>query len=44
MATWTFEEDFIVCDFYLSHINDWNEHLDELMNRLKERGFLQGRI
>ena len=44
MATpWTFEEDFIVCDFYLSHINDWNQHLDELMNRLKERGFDRGR-
>ena len=40
MAThWTFEEDFIVCDFYLRHINDWAQSLDELMHRLAERGF-----
>jgi hypothetical protein len=39
MATWTFEEDFIVCDFYLRHINDWPQNLDELMRRLAERGF-----
>ena len=39
MATWAFEEDFIVCDFYLDHQNDWRHHLDELMRRLRERGF-----
>ena len=38
MATWTFEEDFVVCDFYLKHLNHWREHLDELMKALKECG------
>lgn len=40
MATpWAFEEDFIVCDFYFHHLTDWKQHLDELMNILRERGF-----
>lgn len=39
MATWTFEEDFLVCTFYLDHLNDWQQHLDELMETLKERKF-----
>ena len=39
MATWAFEEDFIVCDYYLNHPNDWQQHLDELMDKLRERGF-----
>lgn len=39
MATWTFEEDFLVCTFYLDHLNDWQQHLDELMETLKERRF-----
>lgn len=39
MATWTFEEDFLVCDFYLKHLDNWRQHLDELMQALKERGF-----
>lgn len=40
MATpWTFEEDFLVCDFYLSHLDDWQQHLDDLMEELRERGF-----
>jgi hypothetical protein len=43
MAVWTFEEDFAVCDFYLNHIHDWKEHLDELMDQLKQRGFSRDR-
>lgn len=39
MATWAFEEDFIVCTFYLEHIDDWQQHLDELMEQLAERGY-----
>ena len=39
MTTWTFEEDFLVCDFYLKHLDNWRQHLDELMQALKERGF-----
>ena len=39
MATWAFEEDFIVCTFYLEHVDDWQQHLDELMEQLAERGY-----
>ena len=39
MAAWTFEEDFLVCDFYLNHMNDWKECIDDLIGKLKERGF-----
>ena len=40
MATWTFEEDFIVCEFYFEHLDDnWRLHVDELMNRLSKSGF-----
>ena len=39
MATWSFEEDFIVCDFYLNHIYDWKQQIDKLLNVLKVRGF-----
>ena len=39
MATWTFEEDFLVCVYYLDHIDDWKEHLDELLAQLKEAGY-----
>lgn len=38
-TTWAFEEDFIVCDFYLRHPDDWQQHLDEAQDLLKERGF-----
>ena len=40
MATpWTFEEDFIVCDYYLNHLNDWNLNLDGLIEILRGRGY-----
>lgn len=40
MATpWTFEEDYMVCDFYLNHLNDWQQCLDQLTIALRELGF-----
>ena len=43
MATpWTFEEDFLVCEFYFEHLEkDWKPNIDELMDRLKKSGFGQ---
>ncbi len=36
---WSFEEDYIVCKFYLSHIDSFMEHIDELMEELASAGF-----
>ena len=36
---WSFEEDFIVCNFYLSHIDTWQNCIDEVMTELKNAGF-----
>lgn len=36
---WEFEEDFIVCKFYLSHVNSWKEHIDEVLAELNTEGF-----
>lgn len=36
---WSHEEDYIVCSFYLSHIDNWNQHIDELIALLKQAGF-----
>lgn len=36
---WAFEEDFIVCDFYLSHITDWKDRMNEVMSELQNAGF-----
>lgn len=36
---WSFEEDFIVCNFYLSYVDCWQEHIDEVMTELKTAGF-----
>ncbi len=36
---WTFEEDFIVCNFYLSHVDCWKDCIDEVMEELKNAGF-----
>lgn len=36
---WSFEEDFIVATYYLSHIDTWKEHLDELMGKLAAAGY-----
>ena len=38
-SPWSFEEDFIVCDFYLNHISDWRLHLASVMEILRGRGF-----
>ena len=37
--SWPFEEDFIVAKFYLSHVDSWKEHIDELLEELKQAGF-----
>lgn len=37
---WSFEEDFIVCNYYLSHIDSWRDHIDEVMTELKNAGFV----
>ncbi len=36
---WSFKEDYIVCKFYLEHVQDWRDHLDEVMTALKAAGF-----
>ena len=36
---WSFEEDFIVCNFYLSHVDTWQNCIDEVMTELKNAGF-----
>ena len=36
---WEFEEDFIVCKFYLSHVDSWKQHIDEVLAELNIRGF-----
>ena len=36
---WTFEEDYIVGKFYLSHIDSWRVQINELMVLLKSAGF-----
>lgn len=36
---WSFEEDYIVCKFYLEHVESWKENLDCLMTRLREQDF-----
>ena len=36
---WEFEEDFIVCKFYLSHVDSWKEHIGEVLAELYTEGF-----
>ena len=36
---WSIKEDEIVCAYYLKHCNDWQSHLDLLMDELKKAGF-----
>lgn len=36
---WSFEEDYIVCKFYLEHVESWKENLDCLMSMLREQDF-----
>ena len=37
---WSFEEDYIVCKFYLEHVQSWKENLECLMALLRDSGFL----
>lgn len=37
---WSFEEEVIVCKFYLSHVNTWREQIHEVMFELKNAGFV----
>lgn len=38
---WNFGEDYIVCRYYLEHVESWRDNLDNLMMELRERGFEQ---
>ena len=40
MAEWSFDEDYIVCKFYLEHVESWKENLDCLMSILREQDFI----
>lgn len=37
---WTYEEDYIVCKFYLEHAQSWKENLESLMVLLHEKDFV----
>ena len=37
---WSFEEDYIVCKFYLEHAQSWKENLEGLMELLRDNDFL----
>ena len=37
--TWTFEEDYLVCKFFMGHTESWKDKLDDLMELLREHGF-----
>ena len=37
--SWTFEEDYIVCKFYLEHTQSWKENIESLMALLRENDF-----
>lgn len=36
---WRFEEDYIVCKFYLQHVDSWKTYIDELMIELRHNDF-----
>ena len=36
---WSFEEDYLVCKFYIENSEDWKDKLDSLMRLLWEHGF-----
>ena len=36
---WTFEEDYIVCKFYLENAQTWKENFESLMALLRENDF-----
>lgn len=35
---WLEKEDEIVVKFYLNHVNDWQNHMDEIMNEFRSSG------
>ena len=37
--SWSFEEDYIVCKFYLEHVESWKENFEILMALLRDNGF-----
>ncbi len=37
---WLFEEDYIVCKFYLEHAQSWKENFESLMALLRDNDFL----
>lgn len=39
MKSWSFKEDYLVCQFYLNNVDSWKARLDELMMLLFEYGF-----
>ena len=39
MAKWTYAEDYIVCHFYLNHVDSWYAERDILMELLRQSGF-----
>ncbi len=36
---WSFEEDYIVCKFYLAHVDSTSRHINNLMEELSLKGF-----
>ena len=37
---WSFEEDYIVCKFYLEHVESWKDNFESLMALLRDNDFL----
>ena len=37
---WSFEEDYIVCKFYLEHVESWKDNIESLMALLRDNDFL----
>lgn len=33
---WSFEEDYVVGKFYLSHVDSWRNHIDDLLTELRQ--------
>ena len=38
--SWSFKEDYIVCKFYLEHVQSWKENFEILMALLRDNDFL----
>lgn len=39
MGKWSYEEEKMICDFYLNHLDNWCLHIRELINKLKNTDF-----